>query len=317
MADVLELRRGVRGEVGDVVSERREFDVIPITGSDKAVGQVAQIHFTPEQVELIKSMVAVGCTDDELRLFLMRCERTRLDPFARQIYAIKRWDSAQGREVMSIQTSIDGFRLIAERTGEYRGQTPPEWCGPDGQWRDVWLDNSPPAAARVGVYRAGFTAPVVSVARFDSYAQTRKGGGLTHMWGQMPDLMIAKCAEALALRKAFPQELSGIYTDDEMAQKTNGAPAPRPSGDTRAQIVDRPRPHVAAAAGPVDPGNFQNVGHLFNAALGRWRLSREQVLSDLNVKAPADLTPAWSEHWATLCAIHDGPPAAATDGETV
>ena len=66
------------------------------------------------------------------------------------------------------------------------------------------------------------------------------------------------------------------------------------------------RPHVAAA-GPVDPGNFQNVGHLFNAALGRWRLSREQVLSDLNVKAPADLTPAWAEHWATLCAIHDGP----------
>ena len=161
--------------------------------------------WTPEQTQLISSTIAPGCSNDELRLFAYACQRTGLDPFSKQIYAIKRGGK------MTIQAGIDGLRSIAERTGQLDGSET-FWCGEDGEWQDVWLAKTPPAAAKTIIYRRGAAHPFVGVAVFKDY---NAGQGL---WSKMPAAMIAKCSEALALRKAFPADLSGVYSTDEMQQ---------------------------------------------------------------------------------------------------
>lgn len=202
-------------------------------------GQV--VRFDQSQRDLIRKLYAPGVNEMEFAAFLEICQRQGLDPFARQIYAIPR----SGK--MTIQVSIDGLRLIAADTGEYRGQVGPEWCGEDGLWRDVWLSKEPPAAARVGVMREGFDTPVYGIARWASFAQPE-----SKTWKGMPDVMLAKCAEAQALRKAFPQRLASLFVPEEDIavqyvvdtenQRNTDRPAPRAIQQPRAKSAPKPRP---------------------------------------------------------------------------
>ena len=170
-----------------------------------------------EKLDLIKKTVAKGATDLELELFLHACKRTGLDPLMKQIYAIKRKNHKTGQEDMSIQTGIDGYRLIADRTGHYAGSDEPQYMIAEDGWPDV---------ASVTVYKmiGGQRCPFGASARWKEYCQES-----SPMWKKMPFLMLGKCAEALALRKAFPAELSGVYTHEEMMQADNEP--------TRAEVV--------------------------------------------------------------------------------
>jgi phage recombination protein Bet len=177
-----------------------------------------KITFSGDQIALIKSQIAPKATDSELQLFLYQAKRTGLDPLTRQIYAIHRWNSLQGKEVMTIQTSIDGFRVIAERSGDYAGQDEPLFS---------YDENKKLQSVKVTVYR--FRGEVrypaaVGVAFWNEYVQTNKEGKPTGLWVKMPHTMLSKVAEALALRKAYPQDLSGLYTSEEMQQADKTEP---------------------------------------------------------------------------------------------
>jgi phage recombination protein Bet len=194
----------------------------------KAGGTLAirpdQTNWTPDQQAVLQqSGIDNQVAPAELSAFLHLCQRTRLDPFSRQIYLIGRFDGRQQRKVYTPQTSIDGYRVIAHRAaaeaGQALGYEDTLWCDSSGKWRDVWLPDAPPAAAKVTILRNGMRFS--AVARYSEYVQTKKGGDPSGLWGKMPATMTAKCAEALALRMAFPHDLAGVYTAEEMAQADN------------------------------------------------------------------------------------------------
>lgn len=160
---------------------------------------VKRIEFDSNQVALIKKQITPNASDTELQLFLYQAQRTGLDPLTRQIYCIHRGGK------MTIQTSIDGFRVIAERSGDYGGQDEPVFTEENGKL----------ICCKITVYR--FRGDIRYPAAVGvSYMSEYNAGG--PMWTKMPHTMLSKCAEAVALRKAYPQDLSGLYTMEEMDQ---------------------------------------------------------------------------------------------------
>ncbi|QJU52955.1 recombinase RecT [Herbiconiux sp. KACC 21604] len=136
--------------------------------------------------------------------FLNACARTGLDPSAKQIYAMEiggKW---------SIVTGVDGMRVVAQRTGQYLGQTPIQWTADGVNWVDVWLSDDAPAAARVGVRRVGFAEPLYQVVTWKEFGKT------TGQWRTMKAHMLGIRAETHALRRAFPNDLSGLYTPEDI-----------------------------------------------------------------------------------------------------
>lgn len=208
---------------------------------------------TDQQAVLRQSGIDDDVTGAELSAFLHLCQRTQLDPFSRQIYLIGRWNGQQRRKVFTPQTSIDGYRVIAHRViaehGGALGYEDTLWCDKSGQWQDVWLSDEPPAAAKVVVVRNGQRFP--AVAKYSEYVQTKKDGAATGMWVKMPATMTAKCAEALALRMAFPHDLAGVYTAEEMAQADN----PQPERHLRRVQPDEGDPW-ASPEPPAPPREF-------------------------------------------------------------
>lgn len=211
----------------------------------KALAKVVDLHtlaqqrdrfdFTPEQRQMIRDTYANGARDGEFQVLMEIAKARRLNPLLKQIHFVKRWDSMKGREVWAAQASIDGMRAIAQRTGLYNGQDEPEFSkDEDGQM-----------VAKVRVYRKDWDRPAVGVAHWNEYAQYKKDRTLTPFWQRMPKVMLAKCAEAIGLRKAFPEDLSGLYAAEEMQQE-------RVDQET-GEVLPRISPHGEDEPGKVYP----------------------------------------------------------------
>jgi len=164
--------------------------------------------YSRENLDLIKNTVAKFATDTELQLFLYQAKKTGLDPLSKQIYFNKYTSKKTGKSTVSIITGIDGYRLIADRTGAYAGNDDPIFNG-DLKSKDFT------ATCTVWKIVSGQRVPFTATARWSEYCPSAP---MDHMWQKMPHTMLGKCAESLALRKAFPAELSGIYTKEEMDQ---------------------------------------------------------------------------------------------------
>jgi phage recombination protein Bet len=257
----------------------------------------APLEFTAEQRQMIRDTFANGATDAEFAVLMEIARTRRLNPLLRQIHFVSRWDSEKRRNVWAPQVSIDGLRAIAGRTGLYAGQDEAEFVeGPDGTLK----------LCKVRVYRQDWQRPVVGVAYWDEYVQTfrDKQTGVTRpspMWARMPHVMLAKVAEAVALRRAFPEDMAGLYSTDEMAQAQGDEvseraprklPAPPPDPEANAE-------RAAIQAEPALPAALDG----FYARVGEIELPGEAVAVWLKHRAELASLPSQDREraWKALC----------------
>ncbi|TYB69653.1 phage recombination protein Bet [Nonomuraea sp. PA05] len=211
-----------------------------VQGSGALAIQPTQSMFNAEQRAVLASMgVDHECTNAELAGFIHLCQRRDLDPFLKQVYLIGRYDKRAGRKVFTPQTGIDGFRVIARRAADKSGidyeYEDTVWFDADGAQHEVWLTEQPPVAAKVVVLRNG--KRFSGVARFAAYVDRDRDGNPKALWKTSPDGQIEKCAEAKALRRAFPEDLGGMYSDVEMEHLDDETPRETIQGQTIRETV--------------------------------------------------------------------------------
>jgi phage recombination protein Bet len=263
-----------------------------------------QEMWTDKQKAALSVLGIRDASNADLAVFMHVSQRTGLDPFSKQIYMIKRRVKEGGEWIdkWTIQTGIDGFRVIRDRVAARQGVTVEYedtiWYDRDGGEHKVWLRDDEPAGCVVTVVKDGRRYP--GALRFNSYAaRQRDTGELTGQWKTMPDHMIEKCCEAFALRRAFPHDLGGVQLEDEMPPQEPGAPAvirqrgrvtvaevvdnhPAPAGN--GHVPDAVAPEPAAPADPAseaesdEPGSVaaQQVGMLQSLFADRFEFKRSE-----------------------------------------
>ncbi len=258
---------------------------------------MTDVFLPTDKHELLKREKCKDFTNDQFAVFLHAIERFRLDPFSNQIYGIIR------AKRLSVQTGIDGFRLVADRTKAYAGNDDP-----------VYNDELRPTKATVTVYKfvGGQRCPFTASARWSQYCPKGNAG---QMWERMPHLMLGKCAEALALRKAFPAELSGLYTADEMAQANTPAPpsdtsppaATNPLADTNPPPPAQSGKHAMEKHPPKKVPTDEEIQKLFDSATSTTYL--RYLLSQVLAAVPSlDRQDYWEKRIKLQILFRDGPP---------
>src|SRR3990167_988917 len=165
----------VEAQAEEKLSPKEEKEVravVKVIESREIATSDAFGKLTRSQVDLIKRTVAKGASDDELRLFIQVCKGAQLNPFMKQVHLVPRWDSKLAMEVRTIQVGIDGFRAVAESSGQYAGNDDPVYEGEkDVEYGEKKKKISVPLKATATVYklmagqRFGFTA----TARWEEY----------------------------------------------------------------------------------------------------------------------------------------------------
>jgi phage recombination protein Bet len=210
--------------------------------------ELPPLEFTPEQRKMIRDSFLNGATESEAAVLMEFARLRRLNPILRQVHFVKRYDSQKRTEVWATQVGIDGFRAIAERTGLYDGQDEPEFI----YAADDKLHKRP-IFCRVRIYRKDWSRPAIGVAHFEEFAQFYRDKQtqqwkLTNMWESKPHVMLAKCAEAAAHRKAFPEDTGGLYEEAELGDEREVNPAPDTAPTKKADsVAERVAERVARA----------------------------------------------------------------------
>lgn len=186
--------------------------------------------YNPRDLALIRRTVAIDCNDDEFSLFVHTARALGLDPLRRQVHAFVFNKADPKKRRLSLVTGIEGFRAIAARSGNYRpdDQEPAFVCD-----ETLKSDCNPvglvSCSVRVWQYSRGEWFPISGVARWDEFAPLktvwaddkpteRRTLDRNGRWADMPHLMLAKCAEAQALRKGWPEDLSNAFVGEEVAR---------------------------------------------------------------------------------------------------
>lgn len=245
--------------------------------------------FDQKQLSLLRDTICKGATPEEFQMFAYVCKKTGLDPFMKQVFPVKRWDAKLRREVMTIQTSIDGYRLIADRTGKYAPGREPTFV----ERADGTLISATAYVKKQTV--DGTWHEIAATAYYDEYCQKfadKATGEMkpTKFWADMPHSQTAKCAEALALRKAFPAEMSGIYTKEEMQQSEVVEVSVAPAAPV---VVEKPTQteieELQAFIECCSPEFQENVKfHMGEKKMPNWGDMSKRFFNALRDKANAD-----------------------------
>jgi phage recombination protein Bet len=175
---------------------------------------------------LVEAVFPLAKSPDSVVLALSYCKARRLDPFKRVVHIVPIWDSAQSREVETVWPGIAEHRTTAMRTGNYGGADPAVFGTTvertfEGQTKkgNVSAKVSFPEFCQITVYRVvgGQRMPVPGprVYWLEYFSKLGKANVPNDRWQRAPFQMIEKCAEAAALRRAFPEEFGEEATVEE------------------------------------------------------------------------------------------------------
>ena len=216
-------------------------------------------NMTNAQLEVLRRIIHPDAPDDVIELYLAKCRSLGADPSDKVIYVIPRKSNVKDERTgewrseirWTIQGSIDLFRSIAESSGDYAGQLGPFWSNNGINWREVWLDPVPPKVCKVGVLRNSFKEPLWVSGTYEYYVPRDSRGvpNPSNFWkGEKGAHQLAKCVEELALRKAFPRKLQGVFGSEEMQQAPKPTLAALPPKRRTAPQRVEPQPEPEAAA---------------------------------------------------------------------